>query len=116
MPWSSPAARLREYILTLRHIWDVLAKQGKTELSGRILQADVDDDLFDPGPIEYPHIPIYIAGVKRLLSRELAGELCEGFHVHPFHTAPYIPRDCIRPWVAAGAEHAGRTIGKTLFQ
>ena len=23
MPWSNPAARLREYILALRHIWDV---------------------------------------------------------------------------------------------
>ena len=113
MPWSNPAARLREYILALRHIWDVWQNRGKLNFRGEFYKLTLMTPFFDPGPIEYPHIPIYIAGVNRRLC-ELAGELCQGFHVHPLHTALYL-RDCIRPWVAAGAEQAGRTIKQVEF-
>jgi probable F420-dependent oxidoreductase len=62
--------------------------------------------FFNPGPIADPHIPIYIAGVNEGLAR-LAGETCDGFHVHPFHSVKYI-NDVVRPQIAAGAERAGR--------
>src|SRR5262249_33594163 len=45
--------------------------------------------FFNPGPHDYPHIPIYVAGVNRRMCR-LAGELCDGFHVHPLHTRRYL--------------------------
>jgi probable F420-dependent oxidoreductase len=45
--------------------------------------------FFNPGPHDYPRIPIYIAGVNRRMCR-LAGELCDGFHVHPLHTRRYL--------------------------
>ena len=56
-----------------------------------------------------PRIPIYIAGVNEGLAR-LAGEACDGFHVHPFHSVKYI-NDIVRPQIAAGAERAGRPAG-----
>ena len=43
----------------------------------------------EAGTIKTPTIPIYIAGVNPYLCR-LAGELCQGFHVHPLHTARYL--------------------------
>lgn len=113
MPWSSPAARLREYILALRHIWDVWQTGGRLNFRGEFYKMTLMAPFFDPGPIEHPHIPIYIAGVNRRLC-ELAGEICDGFHVHPFHTARYL-RDNIRPWVASGAEKAGRTLEQVEF-
>jgi probable F420-dependent oxidoreductase len=62
--------------------------------------------FFDPGPIGQPQIPIYIAGVNEGLAR-LAGELCMGFHIHPFHSVKYID-EIVRPQVALGAERGGR--------
>lgn len=108
MPWGQPAARLREYILALRHIWDIWQNRGRLNFRGEFYKLTLMAPFFDPGPIAHPHIPIYIAGVNRLLC-ELAGELCDGFHIHPFHTPRYLT-EAIRPWVAAGAARAGRSL------
>jgi probable F420-dependent oxidoreductase len=66
--------------------------------------------FFSPGPIDHPDIPIWIAGVNTGLAR-LCGEVCDGFHVHPFHTAGYL-RDVLRPAIAEGAARAGRDAGR----
>ncbi len=106
MPWSKPAARLREYILALRHIWDTWQHGKRLNFRGEFYRMTLMSPFFDPGPIEHPAIPIYIAGVNRRLC-QLAGELCDGFHVHPFHTRRYL-QERIRPWIQAGAEQAQR--------
>ena len=51
-------------------------------------------------------IPIYIAGVNPGLAR-LAGEICQGFHAHPFHSPRYL-REVILPRIEAGLNQAGR--------
>src|SRR5262249_32477772 len=38
-----------------------------------------------------------------------AGELCDGFHVHPLHSQSYLQAR-VRPAIEAGAEAAGRTM------
>jgi probable F420-dependent oxidoreductase len=38
---------------------------------------------------------------------QLAGELCDGFHVHPFHTAKFL-RENVMPNVEAGLKKGGR--------
>ncbi len=62
--------------------------------------------FFNPGPIPHPNIPIYAAGVNQGMCR-LAGELCDGFHVHPFHSAQYL-RQVILPAVEEGLRISGR--------
>ena len=64
--------------------------------------------FFDPGPIDYPDIPIYIAGVNESLCKA-AGEVCDGFHVHPLHTKEYI-EDFIVPNIKVGCESNDRNI------
>lgn len=113
MPWSKPAARLREYILALKHIWQGWQNNERLNFRGEFYKMTLMSPFFSPGPIEQPNIPIYIAGVNRRLC-ELAGELCDGFHVHPFHTVDYL-RERIRPWVAAGAEKTGRRLDDIVF-
>jgi probable F420-dependent oxidoreductase len=63
-------------------------------------------------------VPIYIAGVNTGLGK-LAGELCDGFHVHPFHTPAYL-REVMLPAIAEGAAKTGRsradvTIAASVF-
>jgi probable F420-dependent oxidoreductase len=52
-------------------------------------------------------IPIYIAGVNTGLAR-LAGELCEGFHAHPFHSARYL-KQVMLPAIEEGLRKENRT-------
>jgi probable F420-dependent oxidoreductase len=106
MPWDRPAARLREYILALRAIWESFQTGEALQFEGEFYQHTLMTPFFDPGPIDHPEIPIYIAGVNTRLSR-LAGEICDGFHVHPFHSPEYV-RQTVKPAIAEGAEGAGR--------
>jgi probable F420-dependent oxidoreductase len=109
MPWDRPAARFKDYILALRAIWRSFQNGGGLKYEGEFYRHTLITPFFNPGPIEHPGIPVYIAGVNTRLAK-LAGELCEGFHVHPFHTPRYV-REVVEPAIAKGAEARGR--GKT---
>jgi probable F420-dependent oxidoreductase len=63
--------------------------------------------FFNPGPIDNPKIPIYIAGVNAGLAR-LAGEVCDGFVVHPLHSPRYL-QQVILPAIQGGAAKPGRS-------
>jgi probable F420-dependent oxidoreductase len=106
MPFDRPAARLREYILALRTIWGSFQTEGPLCFEGEFYRHTLLPPFFNPGPIEHPGIPIYIAGVNTRLAH-LAGELCDGFHVHPFHSPEYVGQN-VKPAIAEGARAAGR--------
>jgi probable F420-dependent oxidoreductase len=107
MPWDSPTARLREMILGMRALWNTWQTGAKLNFRGEFYKLTLMAPFFNPGPIEHPHIPIFIAGVNKGLC-QLAGELCEGFHVHPFHSTRYL-REVTLPNIALGLEKSGRT-------
>lgn len=106
--WESPGPRLREVIESLRHIFDVF--QGKTDLDydGEYYSFSLMTDAFNPGPIDHPDIPIYIAGVNEY-NIQLAGELCDGLCVHGFNTPAYA-EDVILPMVEEGAARGDRSL------
>jgi probable F420-dependent oxidoreductase len=106
MPWDRPAARLREYILALRAIWESFQSEGPLNFEGVFYRHTLMTPFFNPGPIDHPEIPVYIAGVNTRLAK-LAGEICDGFHVHPFHSPEYVRRTVI-PAIAEGAKQANR--------
>jgi probable F420-dependent oxidoreductase len=113
MPWDKPAARLREYILALREIWGSFQSEGPLQFEGEFYRHTLMTPFFNPGPIENPEIPVYIAGVNTRLAK-LAGEICDGFHVHPFHSPEYVRRTVI-PAITAGAEGVGRDPGQVTL-
>jgi probable F420-dependent oxidoreductase len=106
MPFDRPAARLREYILALRAIWESFRTEGPLKFEGEFYRHTLMTPFFNPGPISHPEIPVYIAGVNTKLAH-LAGELCDGFHVHPFHSPEYLRRT-VKPAIAEGAQEANR--------
>jgi probable F420-dependent oxidoreductase len=105
--WAAPAPRLREYVESLRAIWKSFQTGGSLRYGGQHYRFSLMTPFFNPGAIEHPDVPIYIAGVNEHLCR-LAGEMCQGFHVHPFHTVRYL-RERVIPNVERGAQAAGRT-------
>lgn len=104
--WDSPGPRLREYIQSLRAIWRTFQNNEPLKFEGEFYKFSLMTPFFTPGGIKTPDIPIYIAGVNPYLCR-LAGEMCDGFHVHPFHTVRYL-REVIVPNIERGAAITGR--------
>jgi probable F420-dependent oxidoreductase len=106
VPWGQPGPRLREMIQLIRHIWDVWQHGTRPGFQGKFYQFSLMTPFFSPAPMEWPRIPIYIAGVNPYMCR-LAGEVADGLHVHPFHSVKYI-RETVLPNVEAGLAKAGR--------
>jgi len=105
--WDAPGPRLREIVEALRAIWNTWQTKAPLRYHGKHYQIDLMTPFFDPGPIEHPHIPIYLAGVNPYMAR-LAGEVAEGLHIHSFHSAKYL-REVLHPAVAEGLHRAGRS-------
>ena len=108
-PWVAPGPRLREMIQLLRHIWDVWQNGTRPGFEGKHYRFSLMTPFFAPGPIEWPHVPIYIAAVNPYMCR-LAGELCDGIHVHPFHSIKYL-QETLLPNMQQGLAKSGRARG-----
>jgi probable F420-dependent oxidoreductase len=104
--WGVPVPQLREYIQSLRAIWDTWQNGTPLRYIGEHYRFTLMTPFFSPDPMPYANIPIYIAGVNEGLCK-LAGELCQGFHVHPFHTTRHL-KEVIIPSIQTGADKAGR--------
>ncbi len=120
MPWpESPVHKLREQIQVIRAFWDCWQNGTKLRFDGEYYKIRLMTPFFNPGPLpplssppqvggkQGGPIPIYIAGVNTGLAR-LAGEVCDGFHVHPLNSPKYL-REVILPAIEEGAAKAGRS-------
>ena len=108
MSWpDSVVGKLRDEIGAIRAIWDTWQNNKPLRYKSEYYKLTLMSPFFNPGAINYPDIPIYIAGVNIGLAK-LAGEIADGFHVHPFHTIKYL-NQVIIPAITEGAVKAGRT-------
>ena len=89
VPWEAPAPRLRELVEALRHIWGAFQGDHPLRFRGQYYRHDLMSPFFDPGPIDFPQPPIWLAAVTPTMFR-LAGEVADGVHVHVFHTVRYL--------------------------
>ena len=107
MPWpESPVKKLREQIEVIRTLWDCWQNGTKLNYRGEYYKITLMSPFFNAGAIEHPNIPIYIAGVNTGLAK-LAGELCDGFHAHPFHSLRYM-KEVMLPALEEGAKKNNR--------
>jgi probable F420-dependent oxidoreductase len=107
MPWSGrPVSQLRDYLAAVRAVWAAWQDGTPLRLRSEHYPLSLMTPFFSPGRIDHPAIPIYLAGVGAPMIR-LAGEVADGFLVHPLHSRAYLA-DVVRPALAAGAERIGR--------
>lgn len=108
MPWSHPAARMREFILAMRAIWACWNDGTKLDFQGDFYTHTLMTPFFDPGP--NPHGPprVFLAGVGEKMT-EVAGEVCDGFICHAFTTERYL-REVTIPALERGLDASGRTL------
>ena len=109
MRWDAPAPKMKDVVLALRSVWGSWQNDTMLDYRGRYFHLDLMTPFFNPGPIEHPDIPVYIAAVNEGMCR-VAGMVADGVHVHPLHTAKYL-REVIRPAIAEGASRASRRTG-----
>ncbi|MDQ2808300.1 MAG: TIGR03617 family F420-dependent LLM class oxidoreductase [Chloroflexota bacterium] len=106
VPWDAPVPRLRDYIAAMRALWQTWQTGERLRHEGPYYTLKLMTPFFDPGPLDVPPPPVWIAGVNEGLAR-MAGEVCDGFLAHPFHSVRYL-REALRPWIASGLTAAGR--------
>ena len=104
--WEHPGPKLREMIQMIHAVWDCWQNGTRPSFAGKFYNFTLMTPFFNAGPIPYPRPPIYIAGVNEYMCR-LAGELCDGFHIHPFHSIKYLD-EVVFPNIKAGVQKAGR--------
>jgi len=107
MQWpESVTGKLREQIQVIRAFWDAWQNGTKLNFRGEYYKITLMSPFFNAGKIEHPNIPIYIAGVNTHLAK-LAGEMCDGFHVHPFNSPRYL-NEVLLPAIEDGLQKNGR--------
>jgi probable F420-dependent oxidoreductase len=107
MPWSHPAARMRELILAIRAIWDSWADPDQAlRFRGEFYTHILMTPFFDPGPNPFGNPPILLAAVGPAMT-EVAGEVADGLLAHTFTTQRYL-QDVTLPALERGAAKAGK--------
>ena len=105
--FDHPAARVVDYIDCLRAIWSTFQTGARPRYEGRFYRFTLINDFFNPGPIDNPDIPVYLAGVNPRMAAA-AGEAADGFSVHPMHSPDYL-REVVYPALAEGARKRNRS-------
>lgn len=107
MPWSKPAARMRELVLATRAIWDAWYTGERLNFRGEFYSHTLMTPFFTPTDTEYGPPKVYLAAVGPRMS-EVAGEVCDGIICHGFTTERYV-REVTLPAIERGLAKAGKT-------
>lgn len=108
MPWSHPAARMREYILAMRAIWDAWNGGPKLDFRGDFYTHTLMTPFFDPGPNPYGTPKVFLAAVGERMT-EVAGEVADGLLAHGFTTEAYLKSQTL-PALERGLAKAGKSL------
>ncbi|MEE2674923.1 MAG: TIGR03617 family F420-dependent LLM class oxidoreductase [Myxococcota bacterium] len=106
MEWSHPAARMREFILAMRAVWDCWYREEKLDFRGEFYQHTLMTPMFTPRNTEYGAPAVSLAAVGPLMT-EVAGEVADGLIAHAFTTQRYL-REVTLPALERGFAKSGR--------
>lgn len=108
MQWSKPAARMREFILAMRAIWDSWMNGADLEFQGEFYTHTLMTPFFNPGRHDHGLPRVFLAAVGPLMTR-VAGETCDGYFCHGFTTERYL-REVTLPALEEGRAAVGLTM------
>ena len=107
MPWSSPAARMREFILAMRAIWATWHEGKPLEFTGKFYTHTLMTPFFTPTDTAYGPPKVFLAAVGPMMT-EVAGEVADGVIIHAFTTEKYL-RETTLPALEKGFAKAGKS-------
>jgi probable F420-dependent oxidoreductase len=100
MPWSRPVARMKEFVAALRAIFACWNDDVPLRFEGEFYSHTLMPPLLKPPPCAHGAPPILVAAVGPAML-EAAGEVADGWVIHPFHSAAYLDT-LARPAIRAG--------------
>ena len=106
MPWSAPAARMREFVLALRAIWASWQTGERLHFTGEFYSHTLMPPLFRPEPNPHGTPPVLVAAVGPRMTR-VAAEVADGLLVHSLTSERYL-REVTTPLI--GDRRAGFTV------
>jgi len=104
--WSKPDARMREFVQAIRAVWACWNDGGRLDFRGEFYTHRLMTPVFNPGPNPHGAPPIALAGFGPSMVR-VAGEVADGWIVHPLHTRKFL-HDVSIPALEEGASRGGR--------
>lgn len=104
--FDPPGPRMRDYVAALRALFRAFQGEAPLDHHGPYYELTLLDRIWSPGPIDHPAPAIDVAAVGPYMLR-MAGELCDGVHIHPVHSMKYL-EEVVAPALAEGAERAER--------
>src|SRR4051794_15920448 len=107
MPWSHPAARMREFVCAVRAIWESWQNGTKLDFRGDFYQHTLMTPFFNPGPNEHGPPAVFVAAVGGRMTG-VAAEVGDGMLVHGLTTERYL-REVSLPAVERGLANSGRS-------
>ena len=108
MPWSHPAARMREFILAMRAIWSAWHDGTKLAFRGDFYTHTLMTPFFNAGPNPYGAPTVFLAAVGERMT-EVAGEVADGLLAHGFTTERYM-REITIPALERGLARSARSL------
>jgi probable F420-dependent oxidoreductase len=106
MPWSRPAARMRELVLAIRAIFARFEGDAELDFRGEFYRHTLMIPAFDPGPNPFGPPPIFGSGFGPRMTA-VAGEVADGFFAHPFTTRKSLLEHTL-PALEEGLARSGR--------
>ncbi len=103
-----PVPRMREYVESMRAIWDCWQNGTKLAFEGEHYQFSMMIPYYDPGPIEHPRPPVYLAAINKFMCR-LTGEIADG-HIPGDPVTYKWFTEMMLPNLEIGAKRSGRTL------
>lgn len=107
---AAPAERMAELLTVLKALWRL--HEGPVHHDGRFYHVHIEPTSDVPEPVR-PEIPIWIAGVNKLMLRT-AGAQADGLVGHPMFTSEYV-QGPVAEEIAVGAGRAGRDPGEVTI-
>ena len=104
--WSRPNARIREFVRAVRAIWRSWHEGERLSFQGEFYRHTLMSPFFNPGPNPWGPPPVYLAGFGPPMIAA-AGEVADGWIVHPLHSRDYVHRVAL-PALERGLARGGR--------
>jgi len=105
--WDKPAPQMRDYVNAFKACIRAFRQEEKLHHEGPYYNLSLLPGQWAPGRHDHEDIKIDISAVGPYMCK-VAGELCDGVHVHPMHSMNYINTRLL-PDLQSGADRSGRS-------
>ncbi|MCB9430428.1 MAG: TIGR03617 family F420-dependent LLM class oxidoreductase [Ardenticatenaceae bacterium] len=104
--WEKPIKRMRETIEAMHAIWDCWQNGTPLRYEGEFFNLSLMTPFFSGQPLTVPRPPVYISAINEQMLK-LAGKVCDGAQLHPFHSLRYL-KEFALPMIEEGLRENGR--------